>query len=102
MNNKNDNIFFSPLEKIVDFKFDDKVANVFEDMINRSIPGYSYIISIVGMLAAKYAQANSNLYDLGTSLGAAALSMQRSVKDLTCEKSSLIDGPRGIGVVPHN
>lgn len=84
MSKKTDKIFSTPLDKIVDFKFDDKVANVFEDMINRSIPGYSSIISIVGMLAAKYAQPNSNLYDLGTSLGASALSMRRSIKDETC------------------
>ena len=82
---RNDKIFSSPLDKIVDFKFDEKVANVFEDMINRSIPGYSSIISIVGMLAEKYARPNSYLYDLGTSLGASALSMRRSVKDSSCK-----------------
>lgn len=84
MKKNTDKIFSSPLDKIVDFKFDDKVANVFEDMINRSIPGYSSIISMAGMLAAKYAQPNSNLYDLGTSLGASALSMRRSIKDDSC------------------
>lgn len=82
---KSDKIFSRPLEKIVDFKFDEKVANVFEDMINRSIPGYSTIISIIGMLSEKYAQPKSNLYDLGTSLGASALSMRRSVKYPSCK-----------------
>lgn len=81
---KKDQIFSNPLDQIVDFKFDEKVANVFEDMINRSIPGYSSIISIVGMLAEKYAQPESNLYDLGTSLGASALSMRRGVKNSSC------------------
>ena len=40
-----DKIFEDPLYNIVDFNFDDKVANVFEDMLRRSIPGYSSIIS---------------------------------------------------------
>jgi len=82
---KSDKIFSSPLEEIVDFKFDDKVANVFEDMINRSVPGYGAIISMIGMFAEKYAQPNSNLYDIGTSLGASALSMRRSVKEKSCK-----------------
>jgi len=70
-----DKIFSSPLNKIVDFKFDDKVANVFEDMLKRSIPGYSTVIGMTGMLASKYAQDNSFLYDLGSSLGASSLAM---------------------------
>ncbi len=45
--NTKDDIYSKPLEKIVDFKFDDTVANVFPDMINRSIPGYGTIISII-------------------------------------------------------
>ena len=32
-----------------DFVFDEKVANVFEDMINRSVPGYSTIIAMIGV-----------------------------------------------------
>ena len=53
MNNINDQIFALPLNRIVDFKFDDKVANVFEDMLKRSIPGYSTVIGMTGMLASK-------------------------------------------------
>jgi tRNA (cmo5U34)-methyltransferase len=36
------------------FAFDDQVASVFEDMINRSVPGYSTIISMIGVLAERY------------------------------------------------
>lgn len=78
---KKDAIFSNSLEKIVDFKFDDNVANVFPDMIKRSVPGYTYIITIIGMLTELYAQKASNYYDLGCSLGAAALSMRRKIKD---------------------
>jgi len=79
MEKKKDEIFNSPLDKIVDFKFDEKVANVFEDMIQRSIPGYATIINMVGMYAGRYAQPHSNIYDLGCSLGAASFAMRQKV-----------------------
>lgn len=56
-----------------DFVFDEKVASVFEDMINRSVPGYSTIIAMIGVLAEEYCQERSRIYDLGCSLGGAAL-----------------------------
>ncbi len=56
-----------------DFVFDEKVASVFEDMINRSVPGYSTIIAMIGVLAEKYCQEQSRIYDLGCSLGGATL-----------------------------
>ncbi|MGN1393396.1 MAG: carboxy-S-adenosyl-L-methionine synthase CmoA [Succinivibrionaceae bacterium] len=70
-----DNIFAVPRAKLGDFTFDDTVANVFPDMINRSVPGYSNIVQAIGMLTEKYAQKNTNLYDLGCSLGACTLEM---------------------------
>jgi len=80
-----DKIFKDPLYNIVDFSFDNKVANVFEDMLKRSIPGYSAIISAVGMLTKIYSQPNSNYYDLGSSLGASALAMRRNVAHPNCK-----------------
>ncbi len=85
MNNTEDKIFKDPLYNIVDFSFDNKVANVFEDMLKRSIPGYSAIISAVGMLTKIYSQPNSNYYDLGSSLGASALAMRRNVVHPNCK-----------------
>lgn len=66
------------------FVFDAKVADVFADMINRSVPGYSTIISMIGTLAERYAQADSTCYDLGCSLGAATLAMRRQINAPGC------------------
>ncbi len=85
MNKVKDRIFKDPLYNIVDFSFDNKVANVFEDMLKRSIPGYSAIISAVGMLTKIHSQPNSNYYDLGSSLGASALSMRRNISHPNCK-----------------
>ena len=47
-----DRLFAQPLDKLVDFNFDEKVANVFPDMINRSVPGYASIVAMTGILSA--------------------------------------------------
>ena len=82
---KKDTVFNNPINSIVDFKFDEKVANVFEDMLKRSIPGYATIISTTGVLTKLYAKPNSNFYDLGSSLGASAMSMQQNIIHANCK-----------------
>ncbi|CCN71002.1 carboxy-S-adenosyl-L-methionine synthase CmoA [Vibrio nigripulchritudo] len=80
-----DTIFSTPIEKIGDFTFDANVAEVFPDMIQRSVPGYSNIISAIGMLAERFVEPQSNIYDLGCSLGAATLSMRRHISKEGCK-----------------
>lgn len=74
-----DTIFSAPIEKLGDFTFDEAVAEVFPDMIQRSVPGYSNIITAIGMLAQRFVTENSNVYDLGCSRGAGILSIRRNV-----------------------
>jgi tRNA (cmo5U34)-methyltransferase len=81
---KSDLIYASPLDKIIDFKFDEKVVNVFPDMIQRSVPGYSTLISTIGIMAGRYAQPDSVCYDLGCSLGAVSLSMRQRIQAKNC------------------
>ncbi|MGQ8820662.1 tRNA methyltransferase [Bibersteinia trehalosi Y31] len=75
-----DTIFAAPIEKLGDFTFDESVAEVFPDMIQRSVPGYSNIITAIGMLAERFVTDNSQVYDLGCSRGAGILSVRRNVK----------------------
>ena len=63
-----------------DFVFDERVVRVFPDMINRSVPGYALVVRMLGLLARRYAQDDSVLYDLGCSLGAVALAMSQAVR----------------------
>jgi len=81
---KPDNLYRAPLETIVDFAFDARVAAVFPDMLQRSVPGYGLLIANIGILAGRYAQAGSRCYDLGCSLGAAALAMRRRITAAGC------------------
>ncbi|MGB0860526.1 MULTISPECIES: carboxy-S-adenosyl-L-methionine synthase CmoA [Pseudoalteromonas] len=79
-----DNIYANQ-QAVKDFTFDERVVEVFPDMIQRSVPGYATIVSTMGKLAGQYAQNNSNLYDLGSSLGAVTLSMRRNIDKQNCQ-----------------
>jgi len=85
MNSQKDTLFASPLGSVNSFKFDNSVVDVFPDMIQRSVPGYSAIISAIGLLASRFAQADSHCYDLGCSLGAATLSMRHKITQEHCQ-----------------
>jgi tRNA (cmo5U34)-methyltransferase len=85
MSRKSDTLFSTALADMVDFRFDERVVDVFPDMIQRSVPGYATIISMIGVLAGHYATAGSRCYDLGCSLGAASLAMQQNIRVNDCE-----------------
>lgn len=87
MNNNPDNIYASPLNQVSDFSFDETVVDVFPDMIQRSIPGYTTIISTIGKFAARFHQPNTRVYDLGCSLGAATLSARRALANKYAENT---------------
>ena len=53
------------------FRFDAEVAGVFQDMVERSVPGYASLIHGIALLGGKYAQVGATCYDLGCSLGTA-------------------------------
>lgn len=78
---------------VAGFVFDDKVAAVFTDMINRSVPGYASIITQIGTLAERYAQPDSVCYDLGCSLGAATLALRHHIKAPQCRIVAVDNSP---------
>lgn len=86
---KPDDLYAQQREVIERFSFDEQVVRVFPDMIRRSVPGYSTIIEMTGVLAARYAQPHTRLYDLGCSLGASSLAMAQLVHQTGCEIVSI-------------
>lgn len=80
--NQRDTIFSKPLPSVSDFCFDQNVVEVFPDMINRSVPGYSSILQTLPQLTTRFAQPDSNLYDLGCSLGAATLALRKGCEQI--------------------
>lgn len=80
-----DDIYSEAKEQLSAFAFDEAVTRVFPDMIKRSVPGYTMIIPMIGVITEQYAQPNTKLYDLGCSLGASLLAMRHGIKVPGCE-----------------
>ena len=74
-----DKIFSKEDKNIDQFKFNEAVADVFENMLNRSIPSYLLTIETIESLTKQYIQPNSNCYDLGCSLGEASLAIEKGI-----------------------
>jgi tRNA (cmo5U34)-methyltransferase len=85
MSGEKDSLFASSRATTTGFRFDENVVRVFPDMISRSVPGYELVIPMIGMLARRYAQADSKVYDLGCSLGASSLAMAMAIKQTGVE-----------------
>ncbi|MGL9733481.1 MAG: carboxy-S-adenosyl-L-methionine synthase CmoA [Symbiopectobacterium sp.] len=88
-----DTLFSVPIAHIGDWTFDERVAEVFPDMVQRSVPGYSNIISMIGMLAERFVKPDTQIYDLGCSLGAATLSMRRNIQATGCNIIAVDNSP---------
>lgn len=76
-----------------DFVFDDTVAAVFPDMIQRSVPGYPAIINMIQLLAERHAQAGSVLLDLGCSLGASTVALASGAHAMACRVVGVDNAP---------
>ena len=72
-------MYSEPREAIANFVFDQSVVRVFQDMIGRSVPGYSTLLSMLPVIVRRYVQQDSRCYDLGCSLGAATLALRHSI-----------------------
>ncbi|MFH0953870.1 MAG: carboxy-S-adenosyl-L-methionine synthase CmoA [Verrucomicrobiota bacterium] len=64
-----DEIFREEIPAVEDFKFGEKVAAVFDDMLVRSVPFYEEMHRMMAEMAADFAVEGTNLYDLGCSTG---------------------------------
>ena len=97
-----DEIYRRSLRNIEDFAFDEQVSAAFEDMIDRSVPGYRTLIANIGPIAKHFLQSNSHCYDLGCSHGAATLSICSVVDDPTIKIIAVDNAPAMIKKCEHN
>lgn len=75
------------------FEFSEAVAQVFPDMLRRSIPGYAASIQAIGSLAHRFVRADTRCYDLGCSLGAATLAMRHGLAVTGCRIVAVDNAP---------
>jgi tRNA (cmo5U34)-methyltransferase len=64
-----------------DFRFTAQVADVFDDMVGRSVPFYDEMQRMTAELVAEFAQPGTNVYDLGCSTGTTLAALDAVVAD---------------------
>ncbi len=74
----NDKVFTKPIKK--QFEFDEEVAAVFDDMLQRSVPFYKESQKITEFFALKNLKDGSILYDLGSSTASLLLNISRKLE----------------------
>jgi tRNA (cmo5U34)-methyltransferase len=79
MKKKTDTVYSQQQDNIDGFQFNAQVADVFENMIQRSVPGYALLLDMIAVLTEKYAQPGTNCYDLGCSLGACTIRIRQNL-----------------------
>ncbi|MBL0318671.1 MAG: carboxy-S-adenosyl-L-methionine synthase CmoA [Alphaproteobacteria bacterium] len=74
-NQNKDKIFDNKDMEIHDFQFDKAVAQVFDDMVSRSVPYYAEMQRMTVELASDFARPGTNLYDMGCSTATTLLAL---------------------------
>ncbi|MBA1437995.1 MAG: carboxy-S-adenosyl-L-methionine synthase CmoA [Epsilonproteobacteria bacterium] len=73
-----DKVFAKPIKK--QFEFDEEVAAVFDDMLQRSVPFYKESQKITKYFALKHLPKDGVLYDLGCSTASLLLDIHRDLQ----------------------
>ena len=93
INSDQDRVYAERQASVDAFEFDETVARVFPNMIERSVPGYRLVLSMTARIAARYARPHTRLYDLGCSLGAAVTVVRHAVTAPGCRIVALDSSP---------
>lgn len=70
---------FKESQPVADFAFGEKVAAVFDDMLDRSVPFYQEMQRMIAEMATDFAVDGTNIYDLGCSTGTTLLNLDAVV-----------------------
>ena len=76
---KNRDDIFLDANSPVKFEFDERVAGVFDDMLERSVPLYRECQNLSIEWCKYLAKPNATIYDLGCSTGSLLLPLARSL-----------------------
>lgn len=72
-----DQVFVGSAERASDFEFNQAVADVFDDMLSRSVPYYREQQQLIQQVARKFYIPGTKVYDLGCSTGVTLINMAR-------------------------
>jgi tRNA (cmo5U34)-methyltransferase len=84
-----------------EFQFDGKVADVFDDMLNRSVPCYRMVIEMIGAILGKSLEQNDRVYDLGCSTGETLIELARRLEHLDLDFTGVDNSPAMLSKARH-
>ncbi len=73
-----DKVFSKPINK--QFEFDEEVASVFDDMLNRSVPFYKENLNFQIDILKNFLKENDKIVDLGSSTGTFLIELAKKTK----------------------
>lgn len=76
-----------------DFTFNDKVAEVFDDMLGRSVPYYSTVIDAIAGLLRQHDLQAGTIYDLGCSTGTTLIELAKRLPECNCRFVGIDNAP---------
>ncbi len=88
---RKDTVYANPVQ-LESFEFNAQVADVFENMIERSVPGYSLLLDMIHLITTSFAKPGTNCYDLGCALGASTLRIRQGLP-ATCHVIGVDNSP---------
>ena len=84
-----------------EFQFDGKVADVFDDMLNRSVPCYQMVISMISSILGEFLTPGDHVYDLGCSTGQTLVELARELAKLDLKFTGIDNSPAMISKAGH-
>ena len=76
---KKDKLFTKRRKNVMNFDFGPKTAEVFNDMLERSVPLYKELQRMIAEISSEFSQDGTAIYDLGCSTGIALLNISKAV-----------------------
>ncbi len=80
-----DTLFQDNGDKSEDFSFTPKVAEVFDDMLERSVPFYRESLGMAAQILRSFLEPCDKVYDLGCSTGTTLIHLSRKLDDLNLD-----------------
>ncbi len=84
-----------------EFQFDGIVADVFDDMLNRSVPCYRMVIEMMGAILDKFLLEGDRVYDLGCSTGETLVELARQLDRLNLDFTGIDNSPAMLSKARH-
>lgn len=88
-----DRIFQETLARPEDFQFSPKVAEVFDDMLVRSVPFYKETIAMITRILEGFLAPRALVYDLGCSTGTTLIELARRLEHLDLQLVGVDSSP---------